>query len=90
MEEILNEYKQVLGRLGVRPSLSGRVVNLIRKRAEWVTVRWKSGISPDPKDDDFCRCAESGRAEFIVTLNPRDFPEDRLRAKVIAPGEFAK
>lgn len=89
-EEILSEYKEILKRLGVRPSLIGRVVNLIRKRAEWVTVRWTFEISPDPEDDKFCLCAESGRADFIVTLNRRDFPEDRLDCGVVAPAEFIK
>jgi hypothetical protein len=33
-EDILDEYKEVLKRLGVRPSLIGKVINLIRERAE--------------------------------------------------------
>jgi predicted nucleic acid-binding protein len=32
------------------------------------------GISPDPDDEPFCACAEAGNADFIVTLNPVDFP----------------
>ena len=43
-------------------------------------------VSPDPADDPFCACAEIGNAAFIVTLNPKDFPQRKLRAKVIAPG----
>ena len=43
-------------------------------------------ISPDPKDDAFCLCAVHGNAGFIVTLNTRDFPQDRLGAKVTVPG----
>ena len=31
-EDILDEYKEVLKRLGVRPSLIGKVINLIRER----------------------------------------------------------
>jgi predicted nucleic acid-binding protein len=45
-------------------------------------------ISPDPKDDPFCLCAEQAKADFIVTLNPKDFPEDRLSAKVVTPSQF--
>ena len=84
----MEEYKEVLKRLRVRPNLIGKVVNLIRERAEEVKVRSSMEISPDPKDDPFCLCAEQAKADFIVTLNPRDFPEDRLSAKVVAPGEF--
>jgi predicted nucleic acid-binding protein len=84
-EDILKEYKEVLNRLRVRPGLIGKVINLIRERAEEVKVRPSIEISPDPKDDPFCLCAEQGKAGFIVTLNPRDFPEDLLEAKVVAP-----
>jgi hypothetical protein len=35
----LEEYKEVLKRLRVRPNLIGKVVNLIRERAEEVKVR---------------------------------------------------
>jgi predicted nucleic acid-binding protein len=57
-EDILDEYKEVLKRLKVRPALIGRIVNLIRERAEEVKVRYAAEISPDPKDDPFCACAE--------------------------------
>jgi hypothetical protein len=42
-------------------------------------------ISPDPKDDPFCLCAEQGEADFIFTLNTKDFPQERLTAKVVQP-----
>jgi uncharacterized protein len=87
-EDILEEYKQVLKRLRVRPNLIGRVINLIRERAEEVSVGASAQISPDPDDDPLCLCAEQGKADFIVTLNPKDFPEDRLKAKVVPPGHF--
>jgi predicted nucleic acid-binding protein len=70
----LEEYKEVLKRLRVRPNLIGKVINLIRERAEWVKVRSVIEISPDPKDDPFCLCAEQGKADFVVTLHVKDFP----------------
>ena len=88
-EDILDEYKEVLKRLGVRSNLIGTVVNLIRERAEQVDVRASFEISPDPKDDSFCLCSEEGNADFIVTLNPKDFPQERLKAKVISPVALA-
>jgi uncharacterized protein len=87
-EEILDEYKEVLKRLGVKPNLIGTVINLIRERGEEVNVRSSAEISPDPKDDAFCVCAESGDADLIVTLNPKDFPEERIKATVVPPGLF--
>ena len=57
-EEILDEYKEVLKRLGVQPNLIGAVINLIRERAEEVKVRSSTEISPDPEDNPFCLCSE--------------------------------
>ena len=85
--EILLEYKRVLARLGVRRPLVGKIINLLREEAELVPVLALPSISPDPGDDPFCGCAEAGRADFIVTLNPKDFPQTLLSAHVIKPGE---
>jgi uncharacterized protein len=82
-EDILDEYKEVLRRLRVRSHLIGRIVNLINEKAEEVTVRSSVEISPDPGDDSFCLCAEQGKANFIVTLNPKDFPQGGLKAIVV-------
>lgn len=86
-EDILAEYKEVLRRLGVRRSLIGEIVNLLREEAELVDVRISPDVSPDPDDNAFCACAEQGRAAFIATLNRKDFPQKRLSAKVISPGD---
>jgi putative PIN family toxin of toxin-antitoxin system len=88
-EDILDEYNKVLKRLGVRSNLTGSVINLIRERAEQVDVHASFKISPDRKDDPFCLCSEEGRADFIVTLNPKDFPQERLGARVISPVALA-
>jgi uncharacterized protein len=89
-EDILEEYKEVLKRLRVRPNLVGKVINLIRERAEEVKVRASAQISPDPKDDAFCRCAEFGKADFVITLNPKDFPQEDLKSKVVLPDELPR
>lgn len=86
--DILDEYKEVLRRLHVLPSHNGRVVNLIRARTETISPHSSAEISPDPDDDRFCLCANEGKADFLVTLNLRDFPQARLRAAVVSPGEF--
>jgi putative PIN family toxin of toxin-antitoxin system len=84
-EEILDEYKQILKRRHVRPHLIGKIINLIRERAEYIEVPSSFEISPDPDDNPFCSCAETGKADFIVTLNPKDFPAGRLKAAVLTP-----
>jgi predicted nucleic acid-binding protein len=80
-----NIYKDILTRLDVRRNLVGEVINLLREEAEFVDVRVTSDASPDPDDNPFCACAEQARAAFIATLNPKDFPQRKLRAKVISP-----
>ncbi len=85
--DILDEYKAVLGRLGVRPALIGTIVNLLREEAEIVKSKGSIEADPDPWDAPFWECAEHGRADFIATLNPKDFPQSKLKAKVIAPGD---
>lgn len=47
-----------------------------------------SEISPDPRNDPFCLCSEQGEADFIVTLNPKDFSVDRLKAIVVCFDRF--
>jgi predicted nucleic acid-binding protein len=85
--EILTEYGEVLGRLHVKPALSRTIIKLLREEAELVSRIKTIAAHPDPDDAPFWECAESGDADFIVTLNPKDFPQARLRAKVIAPGD---
>jgi predicted nucleic acid-binding protein len=85
-EETLAEYKVVLRRLKVRREMIGLLINLLREEAELISPRTTRKMSPDPADDPFCACAEDGLADFLVTLNPRDFPQEALLAKVLAPG----
>ena len=86
-DEILEEYSEVLARLGVRRPLTGKIVNTLRAKGERVKLGPTRNLSPDPDDNHICDCAEYGDADFIVTLNPKDFPQASLRAKVIGPGD---
>jgi hypothetical protein len=86
-EDILSKYKEVLSRLGVRRNLVGGIINLLREAAQFVDVRIENDVSPDPTDNAFCACAEQGHAAFIGTLNRKDFPQEKLVAKVISPGD---
>ena len=84
---VLDEYVEVLRRCNVRRSLIGTIVNLLREEADLVVSRRAIEAQPDPDDAPFWECAEVGDADFIVTLNKRDFPQSRLTARVIEPGE---
>lgn len=45
-------------------------------------------ISLSPGDNCLSGYGEEGRTDFLVTLNPRDFPQKKLQAKVVSPTEF--
>jgi hypothetical protein len=69
---------------------SGRPdIDRVRERTAKVGVQASFEISPDPKDDPFCLCSEVGNADFILALNPDHFPQERPRARVIAPVALA-
>ena len=85
--DILDEYTEVLARLGVRRAVIGRIVNLLRTEAEFIETTRTVAAEPDPRDAPFWTCADLGAADFIVTLNTKDFPQRRLSAKVIGPHE---
>jgi predicted nucleic acid-binding protein len=84
-EEILSEYTEVLERLRVRSART--IVALIREQGQLVRTIKRIPDLPDRDDAPFCECAESADADFIVTLNPRDFPQSKLKAKVISPSD---
>jgi len=82
-DEVLDEYVEVLTRLNVRGATN--IVRLIGEEAEYVQVLKQVSGLPHAEDAPFAECAESGNADFLVTLNKRHFPQDRLSARVIAP-----
>jgi predicted nucleic acid-binding protein len=82
-EEILSEYVEVLERLHLRSART--IAALIREQGQLVRILKTIPDLPDRDDTPFCECAESADADFLVTLNPSDFPQSRLKAKVIAP-----
>jgi predicted nucleic acid-binding protein len=86
--EILEEYREVAKRLNIRPNVAGRLINLLKEEAEEINLQKAIEISHDPGDNCFCACAEEGNAQFLVTLNPKDFPQEKLSAKVLAPRDF--
>ena len=86
-DEVLEEYRRVLAMRNVRRNLIGRIVNMLRRKGEHVEVGAPLNLSRDPDDNHICDCAEYGQADFIVTLNPADFPQERLKPKVVPPDD---
>jgi hypothetical protein len=63
-DEILEEYREVLARLGVRRPLVGKIVNTLRARGERVKLGPTRRLSPDPIDSraDCVSCSQCGGA----------------------------
>jgi predicted nucleic acid-binding protein len=73
-EDVLAEYKEVLKRLRVRSAAIGTFINIIRELGEPVEIRYSDEISPDPKDDAFCLCAEGGTGGHHFHTQPQGLP----------------
>ena len=87
---ILMEYREVLSRpeLRIRKGLQQQLLDLVRKRANFVTPRWTIQVAGDPKDNMFLECADAAHADYLVTGNIRHFPRFWKRTKVITSREF--
>jgi hypothetical protein len=86
----LDEYKEVLKSPRVRPHLTWRVINLIRERAEEIKARSTVEISLDTREDPYYVCAEQDTGDFMMTLNPSDFPGAAPQAKAVPPAGLAE
>lgn len=89
-DAILTEYALVLARpeLRVRRSLQRQLIQLIRNRARIVAPSLLSVITIDPADNIFVECADAARADYLITDNPRHFPQYWKSTKVVTSREF--
>jgi uncharacterized protein len=87
---ILTEYSEVLARpeLQIRKGLQRQLLDLLRKRAHFVTPAWTLQMTGDPEDNMFLECADAARADYLVTGNVRHFPRFWKKTKVITSREF--
>jgi uncharacterized protein len=87
---ILTEYSEVLARpeLQIRKGLQRQLLDLLRKRAHFVTPAWILQMTSDPEDNMFLECADAARADYLVTGNVRHFPRFWKKTKVITSREF--
>jgi uncharacterized protein len=87
---ILTEYSEVLARpeLQIRKGLQRQLLDLLRKRAHFVTPACTLQMTSDPEDNMFVECADAARADYLVTGNVRYFPRFWKKTKVITSREF--
>jgi len=89
-KEIFTEYREVLARpeLRIRKGLQRQLLDLLAKRAHFVTPAWTLQVTGDPQDNMFLECADAARADYLVTGNVRHFPKFWKKTKVITSSEF--
>jgi len=87
---ILAEYREVLSRreLQIRPGLRQQLLALIARRARSVVPRRRLQVTSDPGDNIFLECADTARADYLVTGNARHFPTFWKKTKIITSLEF--
>ncbi len=89
-EAIMAEYREVLARprMNIRKGLRQQLLQLIKRHAHPVTPTRPLQVTPDLDDNKFLECADTARADYLVTGNPRHFPKFWKRTKVISSREF--
>lgn len=89
-EAILDEYREVLARpeLKIRKGLRQQLLELMRSKAHLVKPSRALLVTKDPDDNKFLECADTARADYLVTGNQKHFPKFWKKTKVITSREF--
>jgi putative PIN family toxin of toxin-antitoxin system len=87
---VFSEYRIVLARpeLGIRRGLRFQLLQLIKDRAHLVSPAQSLQITTDPADNIFLECADTARADYLITGNQRHFPKFWKKTKIISSREF--
>jgi uncharacterized protein len=87
---VLEEYAAVLSRrmLHIRRGVRAQILQMIRSRSYLVAPRRRLNATADPDDNIFLECAESARADYLITGNLRHFPRFWRNTKVITAREL--
>ena len=87
---ILAEYEEVLRRprLKFSPARIQNILANIRGSSNLVFPTATSKVSPHESDNRFYECAEAAAADFLITGNTRDFPENHGPTRIITPRDF--
>ena len=87
---ILEEYADVLSRpeLSIRKGLRLQLLQLIKNHSYLVSPSRRIEVTSDLDDNIFVECADSARADFLITGNRKHFPVFWKNTKIITPREF--
>ena len=87
---ILEEYAGVLSRphLQIRRGIRHQLLQLIKNHSHIVAPLRLIEAATDPDDNMFLECADTARADYLVTGNKKHFPAFWKTTKVISSREF--
>lgn len=87
---ILEEYADVLSRpeLDIRKGVRQQLLQLVRNHSYIVRPSRRLEVAGDPDDNMFLECADTARADYLITGNQRHFPKFWKKTKVITTREF--
>jgi len=88
-DAIVSEYAMVLARaeLKIRRNLRHQLLQLIKNHTRVVSPSRLAQITSDPADNMFVECADTARADYLVTGNQRHFPKFWKNTKIITSSE---
>jgi uncharacterized protein len=89
-QPILDEYEGVLSRTRFHLSQTQvqSILGLVRTSSTLVKPTQKVTVSPDEPDNRFLECAESAKANYLVTGNKRHFPKRWKMTAIVNAREF--
>ena len=87
---ILEEYADVLSRpeLDIRKGVRQQLLQLVRNHSYIVRPSRRLEVAGAPDDNMFLECADTARADYLITGNQRHFPRFWKRTKIITTREF--
>ncbi|HTS46729.1 MAG TPA: putative toxin-antitoxin system toxin component, PIN family [Bryobacteraceae bacterium] len=89
-QAILDEYIEVLSRAELHIPSDERqpLMDLITRRGRLVVPGRKLEVCHDPDDNIFLECAETARADYLITGNNKHFPRYWRSTKIINAREL--
>ena len=87
---ILQEYAEVLARAKFRftKTAQQQIIGGIERAAVVVAPKPHLLVCSDPEDNMFLECAETARADYLITGNLRHFPEAWKSTRVVSSRQF--
>lgn len=93
-QDIFGEYQEVLARdkfKKLEKEKVGKLLDNLKTQALLVKPAMPVNlIKKDPADNKFLECAQSSKADYLITGNTKHFPMGSFReTKILTPAEFS-